>query len=268
MELKLSDVAATALIPLANRASETARKHPRVRDEKAMEIIATLGINTKHYDKIITHECVIARTILFDQAVKKLLLKYPDAVCINMGCGLDNRFQRIDNGQIIWFDIDLPNSIAVRKKVYTETDRRKMIGADVLDIDWIDIVKTMADQKTVIVIAEGLFMYFSQEQTKAILNHLTSFFEKGFLVVEMMHPFMMNEKRHETVKYTNAAFGWGTKSGKEFEALDSKMKLILEKSFSEQLKKSTLPSKIIGILTGKYNNRLAVFQWQNNTSST
>lgn len=113
-----------------------------------------------------------------------------------------------------------------------------------------------------IVVAEGLFMYFSREQTRTILNNLTTFFNKGFLVVEMMNPSMMDEKKHETVKHTDARFGWGTRSGKEFEALDSKMKLIGEKSFAEQLKKSTLISKIIGIVSAKFNNRLAVFKWQ------
>lgn len=57
----------------------------------------------------------MARTILIDTIVKKLISKYPDAICINMGCGLDNRFSRVDNGQIQWYEIDLPNSIAVRQ---------------------------------------------------------------------------------------------------------------------------------------------------------
>ncbi|WP_195269414.1 class I SAM-dependent methyltransferase [Eubacterium sp. 1001713B170207_170306_E7] len=262
MELQLGDVGVTALIPLSNRASETLRKHPRIRDEKAVEIIRMLDIDTKDYDKLFTHECVIARTIMFDNAVEKLLKKYPDGVCVNMGCGLDDRFQRVDNGRTIWFDVDLPASIKVRKSVYEETKRRRMIGASVIDTDWIEAVKTAAGTNPVIVIAEGLFMYFSREQTKTIINNLTTFFDKGFLVVEMMNPSMMDEKKHETVKHTDAKFGWGTKSGREFEALDAKIKLISEKSFAEQLRKSTLISKIIGILSAKLNNRLAVFRWQ------
>ena len=63
MKLKLGDVETTALIPLSNRASETKRKKPRVRDQKAVEIIETLGVVTKNYDKLVTHECVIARRL-------------------------------------------------------------------------------------------------------------------------------------------------------------------------------------------------------------
>ena len=98
IKLQLGDVETTALIPLSNRASETLRKNPRIRDEKAVEIIRELAVDTKNYDKLVTHECVIARTIMFDDAVKKLTDKYPDAVFLNLGCGLDNRFVRVDNG--------------------------------------------------------------------------------------------------------------------------------------------------------------------------
>ena len=72
---------------------------------------------------------------------------------------------------------------------------------------------------------------------------------------------MMDEKKHDTVKHTGAKFGWGTKSGKEFEALEPKLRLVSEHSFSGQMKKSTLVSRIMGVPTAKINNRLAVFRW-------
>lgn len=261
IKLQLGDVETTALIPLSNRASETLRKNPRIRDEKAVEIIRELAVDTKNYDKLVTHECVIARTIMFDDAVKKLTDKYPDAVFLNLGCGLDNRFERVDNGRLLWFDIDLPDSIAIRKKAYQETERRRMIGADVTDTVWTGQIKSVADKKPVIAIAEGLFMYFSKEQTRTLLNQLTSSFDKGFLLAEMMYPSMMDEKKHDTVKHTDAKFGWGTKSGKEFVQLAPKLQLISEESFAVQLRKSTIISKIIGIVSEKFNNRLAVFRW-------
>lgn len=51
MELRLRDVQETALIPLAIRANETKRKNARICNEKAVEIIDTLGIDTKDLDK-------------------------------------------------------------------------------------------------------------------------------------------------------------------------------------------------------------------------
>ncbi len=264
--LMLKDVQETALIPLSNRASETLRKHPRIQDPKAVEIIQKLNIDPRKYDKYITHECVIARTILFDETVRKYIEKYPDAVCMNLGCGMDDRFSRVDNNMLLWFDIDLPESIAVRKKIFPETTRRKMIAKDILRPDWIQEIKHDPgwNNQKVIVIAEGLLMYFSKEETKKILQLFSKEFPEGILIAELMRLSMMNEKRHETVKKTNAKFGWGTNSGKEFEELNPDISLISEHSFSEQMIHSTISSKIIGLITWKVNNRIAVYQWTNN----
>ena len=88
---------------------------------------------------------MVARTILFDRAVKKVLEKYPDAVCVNIGCGLDDRFSRVDNGRLQWFNVDLPGSIEVRRKFFpkisTETGREHEIAGDILKTDWMGIFR-------------------------------------------------------------------------------------------------------------------------------
>lgn len=258
MDLQLGDVQETALIPLAIRANETKRKNARIHDGKAVEIIKALAIDTKDMDKFFSHEGVVARTIMFDRALKKLLAKYPDAVCVNIGCGLDDRFSRVDNGKIRWFNVDLPDSIEVRKKIFKETGRERMIAGDILKTDWMEDVPK---EDVMIVIAEGLLMYFSKEQVRVILNNITSTFGRGFLLAELMHPKMMKEKMHDTVKHTNAKFGWGTKTGKELSELNPKLELIKESSFWEEMKKYTLVGKLGSVLAKGLNNRLAVYRW-------
>lgn len=258
MNLQLGDVQETALIPLAIRANETKRENARIHDEKAVEIIETLAVDTKDIDKFFSHEGVVARTILFDRTVKKLLEKYPDAVCVNIGCGLDDRFSRVDNGKIRWFNVDLPDSIEVRKKVFSETERESMLAGDILKTDWIkDIPKT----GIVIVVAEGLLMYFSREQVRTILHNITNSFGRGFLLAELMHPKMMKEKMHDTVKHTNAKFGWGTETGNDLLALDPELELVKESSFWDEMKKYTLVGKIGSVIAKNLNNRLAVYRW-------
>lgn len=113
--LNLKGVEETMLIPLVIKANETLRDNARIKDEKAVEVVRKLNIDTEKYDKFMSHEGVIARTILFDDTVKYYIEKYPDAVCISVGCGFDNRFERVDNGKIRWYDLDLPNVIEARK---------------------------------------------------------------------------------------------------------------------------------------------------------
>ena len=240
MNLQLGDVQETALIPLAIRANETKRENARIHDEKAVEIIDTLGINTKALDKFFSHEGVVARTVLFDRAVKKLLERYPDAVCVNIGCGLDDRFSRVDNGRIKWFNVDLPDSIEVRRKIFKETEREHMLAGDILVTDW---TRQIPQAGVTIVIAEGLLMYFSREQVETILNNITDSFDRGFLLAELMHPKMMKERMHDTVKRTNAKFGWGTRTGKELPELNPKLELIKESSFWDEIKNTHLQEK-------------------------
>ena len=108
MDLQFGDIQETALIPLAIKASETSRPGASIKDMKAKEIIDSLGVDVSKFDPFLSHEGVVARTIMFREELKKLLKKYPDALCINLGCGFDDKFSQVDNGKLIWFDVALP----------------------------------------------------------------------------------------------------------------------------------------------------------------
>lgn len=82
------------------------------------------------------------------------------------------------------------------------------MAVDILRAEW---TERIPKNKVVIVIAEGLLMYFSKEQVKTVLNSITDSFDRGFLLAELMHLKMMNEKKHDTVKNTNAKFRCGIK---------------------------------------------------------
>ena len=146
MELKLGDVQTTALIPVAIKASESLRPNARVRDDVAVQMIETLGIDPAPYDKFLSHEGVIARTVMLDRMVKYFVAQNPEAVIVNMGAGFDNRFSRVDNGKIFWFDLDLPDSIAVRKKVFKERERVQMIEGSVLEDGWVPAPQSIKRQ--------------------------------------------------------------------------------------------------------------------------
>ena len=94
MDLQFGDIQETALITLAIRASETARPNARIRDQKAKEIIDTLGVDVSRFDPFMSHEGVVARTIMYRDKLKELISKYPDAVCINLGCGFDDKISQ------------------------------------------------------------------------------------------------------------------------------------------------------------------------------
>ena len=265
MELKLGDVQTTALIPLAVKASETLRKKPRVKDKKAVEIIRALKIDTKPYDKFMSHEGVIARTIMLDRQLKSIIKKAPDTVIVNVGAGFDARFYRVDNGKILWFDLDLPDAIAARKKAFPQSSRVTMIPGDALKDDWCLKVReaVAAVSSKPVFIAEGLFMYLTLEQIRTFLEVLkTNFPDGGILIAEQNCKMMQkNEKHHDTVKNTKAHFMSGTDSGQEIADLTDGIHLVEEHSFNEEMKKYSIRGKLFALLLPKMNDRWATFQW-------
>lgn len=259
MDITFGDIQETALIPLAIKASETARPNARIEDEKAKQIIETLGVDVSKFDPFMSHEGVVARTIMFRDELKKLLKDYPDALCINLGCGFDDKFSQVDNGKLIWFDVDLPDQIAVRRKVYEDRDRCTMMAGSALDGEW---TKGLPKNDMNIIVMEGVLEYFSKDQVKTCLNMLCDSFAHGYLLAELHSPFLeKNSKHHDAVKNTNATFGWGTKSGKEYLELEPRLRFVSETSYNEEMKKYSIPGKLMAIFGKNINNRLAVFSW-------
>lgn len=264
MTLELGDVETTALIPLAIKAGETLRKKSRFQDEMAVKIIEHLKLDTKPYDKFMSHEGVIARSIMLDSMVKNFIKKHPDCVIVNMGAGFDNRFSRVDNGCIFWFDLDLPDSIEQRKKVYEERDRVVMLSGSVLDEAWCPQVAAEIQKRNarVLFLAEGLFMYLSFEEIGKCLKIIKKHFPQATLYAEMNNPLMVkNQKLHDTVKSTNAVFKSGTWSGEELCALCDGLRFIEEHSFNEEMKKYTFGGWLFAKLLPKMNDRWAAFEF-------
>lgn len=264
MTLQLGDVETTALIPVAIKANETLRKKPRVKDEVAVEIIKNLEIDTKPFDKFMSHEGVIARTIMLDRMVKDFISKNPDAIIVNVGAGFDNRFSRVDNGRISWFDLDFADTIAARKKVISETERVKMIEGNCLEESWCRTVKgeILKNKASVLFLAEGVFMYLTLEEISCFLRILKNNFPKGTLIAEQNNPLMVkNQKYHDTVKATSAVFKSGTWSGKEIADLCQGISFVEEHSINEEMRKHSFGGWLFATLLPNMNDRLARFEW-------
>ncbi|WP_312092085.1 class I SAM-dependent methyltransferase [Aminipila sp.] len=255
----LDGVQETMLIPLAIKASETQRFNARIQDKKAVEIIEKLGMDVSKYDKFMSHEGVVSRTILFDEELKKYLKKYPDAVCISIGCGFDSRFSRVDNGKLVWYDLDFPDVISARKQFFPAQERVHLIADSALDPNW---PKEVEKRNKTIILIEGMLMYLEEQEVKQLFQIIKENFKDTIVLAELMHPAAAKgSKHHDTVKHTNATFKWGIKSGKEMELLCHGVKLIDEKSFNCEMKKHSVRGWLFATIPGirNFNDRLAVF---------
>ena len=64
------------------------------------------------------------------------LRRRPGAAVVNLGCGLDDTFRRVDNGQCRGYNLDLPDVIALRNELLPPVEREENIACDLNDHSW------------------------------------------------------------------------------------------------------------------------------------
>jgi O-methyltransferase involved in polyketide biosynthesis len=129
-QARLGAVQQTLFIPLLARARAAQRRHPLLRDPKAVQIAGSVESDAK-YGRGAGGSVTVLRTVVMDAWVRDFLARNPAGTVVEIGTGLNSRFERVDNGQVHWFDLDLPDSIELRRKFFADTDRRRMLAASV-----------------------------------------------------------------------------------------------------------------------------------------
>ena len=147
-QVRLGAVQETLFITLAARARETQRKHPVLRDPRAVELLQSIDYDTAKYGRSAGGLITVLRTAIIDFWVREFLSAHPAATVVELGTGLNTRFERVDNGQVHWFDLDLPDTIELRRNFFADTGRRRMVAASVLDEDWLPSRRRRARDRT------------------------------------------------------------------------------------------------------------------------
>ncbi len=197
----LSRVSETLLIPLYYRAIETRRPDAMITDEKAVELVEELRYDFDRIRQIPMNEANKVMRIMLsremDRYTRDFLSRHPEGVVVHIGCGLDARFERVDNRQVEWYDLDLPNVIALRRKwVGDEKARYHLLGCSMLDSSWQETVRAQAQwqdgrPRPFLFLAEGVFMYFEEVQIKGLVQALLERFTGAELVFDSWTPLQI-----------------------------------------------------------------------------
>ena len=234
MKTKLSGVAETLLIPLWARAEETKRSDALIRDDFAVRLVEQIDYDFAKFARAKYSQTGVAvRSYILDHETKAFIEKQPDAVCINLACGLDTRFYRIDNGQIDWYNLDLPDVMELRQNLLAEEGARiHNLAASVFDSGWLE--KVEHEGRPVLILLEGAAMYFSEQEMRSLFAMLAEAFADASMLIEIMPPFLIGQqKRHDSVDTQKAPFQWGVKSGKEIEKLHPAIAFLKERTLYE-----------------------------------
>lgn len=241
IKIELGPIQKTLLIPLWGRAMEYDKPQPIVKDKLAHDIITQLDFDFSNMAASMPAPVqynTAVRAYHLDRELKKLIEQYPDATIVNIGAGLDTTFSRIDNGRIHWYDLDMPDSIALRKQLLPEGERNKFIIASAFDGKWYSEVKERGSK--VIFIAAGVFVYFEEGQIKKLLLELADNFPGADVIFEIYSQKML-QLREKAVEKQGRAGGmleqmkWGISSGRKIAAWSNKIKLVEQFSFYKRI---------------------------------
>ncbi len=218
----LSGVAETLLMTVYIRAMESQRPDALIKDEKAVELVTKMSYDFDRIRQVKMDDDdkvgVILRNREFDRYARDFLTRHPEGVVVHIGCGFDSRFERVDNGKVEWYDLDLPEVIEQRRKfIGDERERYHLLAGSAFDSAWLDKVGVHR-QRPFLFLAEGVLMYFEEAQVKSLVLMLRDRFPGAELVFDAFSPFIVkaNNLRMSITKL-GARYHWGLRRGQELE---------------------------------------------------
>jgi O-methyltransferase involved in polyketide biosynthesis len=215
-QVELGQVQETLFIPLAGRAAETGKRRPILRDPKAVEIIEAVSFDRAKYNRTGGWTTVI-RTASFDSWVKDFVAEHPDGTVVELGTGLNTRFERVDNGAVHWIDLDLPDTIALRRRFFADTDRRRMVVASVTDDDWLGVVREMPGPY--FFVADGVLTYLAEEDVTRTLASIAEHFPGALIAIDTYSQQMMEREHRLAARRGIARWQWACDDPRSLERL-------------------------------------------------
>ena len=208
IKLTINGSAETMLQSFYARAQYSKRKNHKFYDAKAVELVDKIDYDFSAAAKdSAMGKGVIARTIVFDELVKNYIEKNPGCTVVNIACGLDTRFYRMDNGKITWYNLDLPETIAIRNQIFEESGRVSTIGISALDSAWPKEVKVRGKMLFII---EGLSMYLTAEENGKILKVIKDNFDNAYILMECLaKTWIKKEGIEKSIQQTGSKFVFG-----------------------------------------------------------
>ncbi len=257
-KITLSGVTETMLQTIYARAKETKRRGA-ITDKKAVEIVGKLDYDFSLADKdSAMHDGVIARTIVLDRLAKKYLAEHRGAVVVNIACGLDTRCYRM-KGYSHWYNLDLPETIAVRKSILPPTEKITQIAMSAMD-DWSEEVAERGVPALVII--EGLTMYLSAVDVQRIFAVISERFENVQVLVEIMNPMVVKRIKEKSIEGSKAKFTWGVKNGRQLAELIPEFNFVEDHSLTEGMAAFMPIYKVLGKipLVSNISNKIVVLE--------
>ena len=229
----LSEVEQTMFIPLVVRALGGGLFPGHAcGDEHAAQLVRRLQLPTAPYlaDRP-TVLNILWRTNVIRDAGLAFFERHPEAWGVNLGCGLSQYFQWLDNGRNTWIDADMPQPMALRRRLLEPGSERQRSA--IVDLQrsswWQDLhLPAQAVAQPLFVLCEGVLMYLQPRQVRHVLRTFAAQAGPGSrLVIDILAGCAVGMAQwHASVGPTKAQFHWGIRSLRELTDCHPRLRLL------------------------------------------
>jgi O-methyltransferase involved in polyketide biosynthesis len=212
VSVDLSGAAQTMLTTLYLKALDADFARPVLGDTYAKDAVDRIDYDWHQLG--ITHRwapLITVRTAQFDIWAAQFLAVQPFSTVIHLGCGLDARVFRLAPGpDVAWFDVDFPEVIALREKIYPARAGCTLVASSATDPSWLDRIP--ADRPTLL-LAEGISMYLTRDDGVALLQRIVDRFPSGELQIDFYNSFgIRTQKSHTLIRRSGSTLHWAVNS--------------------------------------------------------
>jgi O-methyltransferase involved in polyketide biosynthesis len=227
-KVSLTQEKETLLITLFAKAGESRLPDSLLADTLAAETVQRIDYDfarLKVSRDLMVGMAIRARTL--DDWVRTFIAANPDATVLHLGCGLDTRVFRINPPPgIRWFDVDYPEVIALRRRLYPQREGYTLIGSSVVETGWLEQIPA---DKPAMVVAEGLTMYLRQEEMQRLFTAIIARIPSGEASFDAFSRFgVWAVQRQRSVRATGATLHWGIDDPRELEELVPRLRFFAE----------------------------------------
>ncbi len=127
---------------------------------------------------------VAIRGRLLDDWCRTFIANHPDAIVIELGCGLDDRACRVSPPRgVDWYDVDFDSVMKVRRRVGTPQPASiavRELSTDATADDWLE---ELPSDRPVFVIADGFIPFVAPDDMVALVRRIVAHFPTGEIVM-------------------------------------------------------------------------------------
>lgn len=181
---RLQGVADTLYIPLTARIQVSKRFPDFFYDETALALEKELPDDSieKNSGEYF-YMASVCRYKVMDDMVRQFMDRQEKCNIVNLGAGLETAYRRLRPKNAIFYEMDLPQVIDIRRMLLGEAENEVLIGGDLFDPTWAEkIDKRLPTLLTV----SGVFQYFTKEKIMKFIEQAKTMFDDAELIFDAM----------------------------------------------------------------------------------